>query len=342
MDEFNRKAIRAAAIIRESLVPVVAQAPLIESAESAWQNCSQMARKMAKANRRGWYHAAGRLRDQLACAVGICHRRVEEVHRQLDATRQQITVDGHDILRDLVALESEFDGVEIDTKRGKLSVTTDAILLEGIDLGRFEIVLDWNALIEPAAYEVIALDPSPAESDAETTHPHVQSNQLCEGEGRVPIRQALAQGRLLDFFVLVRQILHTYNPGSAYVTLDRWNGIDCHDCGRSMVEDDRDRCERCERDVCYECSIGCAKCGCRFCTGCTETCPACEDSYCSSCMQPCAGCNTPFCEECLTDEKCPDCYEAEEERKKEEADSRDAAPTQTGCSNPSLQPVCVG
>ena len=57
---------------------------------------------------------------------------------------------------------------------------------------------------------MIALDPSPAASNSETTHPHVQTNQLCEGDGRSAIRHAMREGRLLDFFVLVRQILQTY------------------------------------------------------------------------------------------------------------------------------------
>ena len=33
-----------------------------------------------------------------------------------------------------------------------------------------------------------------------------------------------ADGRLFDFFVIVRQVLNTYNPHSAYISLEDWDG----------------------------------------------------------------------------------------------------------------------
>lgn len=135
-----------------------------------------------------------------------------------------------------------------------VSAVTEEIVLEGVDLGRFEIALKWDKLGCSQPYAVIALDPNPAASSSDTTHPHVQDGSLCEGDGRMPIRQALRQGRLLDFFIMVRQVLETYNAASAYVSLDQWHGIDCHDCGRLVAGDDRYTCERCEVDVCGDCS----------------------------------------------------------------------------------------
>jgi hypothetical protein len=79
------------------------------------------------------------------------------------------------------------------------------------------------------------------------THPHVREKLLCEGDGAASIRRALAEGRLLDFFTLVRQVLETYNPGSAYVELSRWNGVTCKDCGYIMPGDGYGTC-----DLCYE------------------------------------------------------------------------------------------
>jgi hypothetical protein len=67
------------------------------------------------------------------------------------------------------------------------------------------------------------------------THPHVCNGQLCEGDGAAPIKAALGSGRLLDFFVLVGQILETYNDASAHVTLDNWEGRSCNDCGTNVV-----------------------------------------------------------------------------------------------------------
>ena len=50
--------------------------------------------------------------------------------------------------------------------------------------------------------------------------------RLCEGDGRSAIRQALAQGRLLDFFMLVAGGLRTYNAESPFVALEIWERRD--------------------------------------------------------------------------------------------------------------------
>jgi len=59
----------------------------------------------------------------------------------------------------------------------------------------------------------------------------VREEDLCEGEGRGPIQKAIRQGRFYDLFVLINQILQTYNGDSAYVPLSRWEGSSCPDCG---------------------------------------------------------------------------------------------------------------
>ena len=166
-----------------------------------------------------------------------------------------------DIYRDILALDDEFEEVEIDLDEHELSVTTDRIVLEDIDLGPFEIRLDWQRLGASSAYRVVALDPNPAARSDDVTHPHVQDEQLCEGEGRAAIRAALAEGRLYDFFLLVSQLLHTYGRGSAYVELDDWDGVPCDDCGGSVDEDDRYYCQRCGATLCGSCSVTCQGCG---------------------------------------------------------------------------------
>src|SRR5690606_3706651 len=107
-------------------------------------------------------------------------------------------------------------GIQFDPKWSRVTVVTDDIQLEGIPLGPFKIKLDWSRLGDSQPYEVIAVEANPASSSDDVTHPHVQDNRLCEGDGRQALQKALAQGRLFDFFVLVRQILTTYNPSSAY------------------------------------------------------------------------------------------------------------------------------
>ena len=175
---------------------------------------------------------------------------------------------------------------------------------------------------ELGTYEVIALDANPAASDSDVIHPHVQAGQLCEGEGRTAVRRALREGRVLDFVVLVRQILQTYNPGSAYVSLERWKGVRCPDCGELVGEDDCVPCGHCEAYVCGECVFTCAGCDQPFCSSCIECCSGCEERYCSACLDACAGCGKPFCQECLTDEKCSSCLDAG----REESPERESQP----------------
>ena len=73
---------------------------------------------------------------------------------------------------------------------------------------------------------MIAEDPHPAHSDDSVTHPHVQSEGVCEGDAKLPIRNALSQLRLLDFFQIVGSLLRTYNSGSPYVAL-LMTGTEC-------------------------------------------------------------------------------------------------------------------
>lgn len=79
------------------------------------------------------------------------------------------------------------------------------------------------------SYTVVAVTPNPCEKDDRTVHPHVHDESLCEGEGEAAIGKALSQVRLLDFFVLVHQILQTDNAGSAYARLNEWTGNPCRD-----------------------------------------------------------------------------------------------------------------
>src|SRR5690606_18801456 len=102
--------------------------------------------------------------------------------------------------------------------------------------------------------------------------PHVQDEGLCEGEGRQTLRSALEQGRLFEFFLVVERILNTYNAGSAYVSLDEWNGVSCDDCGRTTNEDDSVSCQECGTCSCDDCYRYCESCSESFCAGCAVLC----------------------------------------------------------------------
>jgi hypothetical protein len=225
MNETHRLAFRAGAAIHSALAEADRSMTCVDLPEVTWDRCGHLTRQIQKASGRGWRHAVRRLQDRLRYALADLRRQIDQTLGQLDTPdRNGLIATPHDIFRDFLALHNEFDEVDICPRQRTVSAVTEAILLEGIDLGRFEIELRWEELSQYQPYSVIALDPNPAASSSDTTHPHVQDGSLCEGEGRVPIRQALRQGRLLDFFIMVRQILRTYNPGSAYVSLDEWHG----------------------------------------------------------------------------------------------------------------------
>jgi hypothetical protein len=214
-----------------------------------------------------------------------------------------------EIYRDLLALKQEFDSVSCDLRRGQLRVETEPIVLDGIELGRFEICLEWNYLERERMYHIIALDPNPAATNASVTHPHVQDGHLCEGEGYAAIRSALADGRLFDFFVIVARILGTYAYGSAYVELKDWGGLPCHGCGDHVAADERTYCNGCDEVLCDGCNHPCQECGTSHCSGCISECKGCNQAFCSACLGECSQCSVLTCSECLEESLCPGCRE---------------------------------
>ena len=219
------------------------------------------------------------------------------------------------IFNELMSLFDEFTGVEFDSKRKQVRCTTEPIELNDTYLGSFDIELDLRYLGQASCYRVVAREPNPASTNDSTTHPHVQSEQLCEGDAKAPINNAIRSGRLFDFFLIVRQTLQTYNRDSAYVSLEDWDGVECHECGSTVDEEDTSRCDDCENSMCTGCSIGCECCGKSFCDGCTKNCEGCEDRFCVACLMSCDRCDTKFCSSCLEEGLCDDCIEqkAEEE-----------------------------
>ena len=340
MNSTQRATFRAATAIHEQVAHLHNECCDVVLSEMTWIECEQLLRQIRVAANRGWYRAIRPLRERLVRAVASCRSRLDELHAQLE--KQMPTphcMPVREIYDDLDALGNDFVDVTIDLAASTVSAQTDDIVLGDIRLGPFRIELDWSRLDRPRPYEVIAVDENPAASSSETTHPHVQSRELCEGDGHIPIRQALRQGRLLDFFTLVRQILETYNPSSAYVSLDDWQGIDCHDCGCVINDDDRVSCDRCETDMCNDCSVGCASCDQYCCSDCVGACAHCDDHFCHACLGTCSKCDESFCEECLTDERCQSCCESKDEDEGSDAvqSSEISGPT---CAE--VHAVCLG
>jgi hypothetical protein len=270
-------------------------------------------RRMALCRSRGWIGGLTPLMEEAEQLA----RDIPYVGTDLDRARQAAAWASpslRDIYLDLQQAEDEFGDLAYDTKEQTLSVTTEAIELEGVYLGPFEIRLDIRRLGEARAtpYTIEALDPHPATSNEAVTHPHVSDGRLCAGDGGAAIQAALAAGRIFDFFSLVQAVLTNYNPQSPYVSLDEWSGIACHECGYSVSQDDVYWCAVCENDFCQDCSSYCSRCNETVCHNCLETCPVCDESVCPGCLDTCPRCGRNLCRTCLEEEQCP-CKEEQEE-----------------------------
>jgi hypothetical protein len=240
-----------------------------------------------------------------------------------------------DIYEELRQTHTEFGELDYDPQENTLSVFTNPIELEGVFLGDFEICLQIPQLTEMSTgkhLKIIAMNPNPAAVNDEITHPHVSEEYLCAGDASVPMQAALVNGRISDFFLLIRSVLESYNPDSPYVPLSEWDGNPCYDCGYTVCEDDSYYCESCENSFCNECMGGCYSCdtylcnGClsscqaceeRFCEKCLTICPECEKSYCGSCLTICSQCNELVCESCIDENLCPSCKEEMENQENE-------------------------
>ena len=330
MKRTNQETVEAVLRLHERLVGKQRQNEEISLPDYTWANVAHLQRRIAKARLRGWHGAANQLNEDLIFTLGDCRRRLEAIlERHESASRPEgIKVSAAEVYRDLVALKSEFSDVEIDPQGESLSVTTDSIVLEGIFFGPFEIRLQCDELGRSAQpYRVIALDPHPAAKSDEITHPHVQDEHLCEGEGRSAIAAALSEGRLFDFFLLVSQVLHTYGRGSAYVELEHWDGNPCDDCGGYVDPEDRYYCHRCDAVLCDGCSHLCRGCDESFCNNCLGTCSVCENQYCSSCLENCRACRKPVCNDCLEDGLCRACHaQQHEEQEHDSSENRQQEP----------------
>lgn len=232
-----------------------------------------------------------------------------------------------DLVGELKQLQDEFDQVKHDPQCQKLSITTDSIELEEVQLGEFEVILEISRLGEASrssVYRVVALDPHPAASNDSVTHPHVSDEHMCEGDAGAAIGAALANGRVCDFFMLVRSVLQHYNSSSPYVSLADWHGSPCHECGSTMHEDNSHWCSSCGEEVCEDCSSYCRRCDETRCDGCLEECSVCGDRVCSSCRTTCEHCGRTLCVTCQEESECP-CIEERKEPEEDEHDNDETA-----------------
>ena len=285
---------------------------------------SKLRRQWVCCRARGWQLAARNIGGQLRRCLrelSLELGRVEAILRQPEPRCPSL----RQVYSDLYQLEQEFGHVELRRDDNSIAVATAHIVLEGVDLGRFEIRLRLDASngSEPLSMlTVTALDPHPAASDSAVTHPHVVNDMLCSGEATFAMRAALRDGRLCDMFLLTRSVLNTYNAESPYVPLENWDGRPCVDCGYTTDEDECYCCQWCDHDLCDECISYCRSCDLSVCGGCLQNCECCEDPCCESCLQPCSECGHGCCTGCLKSEVCQLCIEEKENNDEIESDEQ--------------------
>jgi len=249
------------------------------------------------------------------------------------------------IFEELKQLQQEFGQIDFNKETNTLSVITEPITLQEVYLGPFEIKLELNRLSDfyrSSPYYCVALDPHPAATSEEVTHPHVSNDKLCEGEGYPAIRAALEQGRLCDFFTIVRGILNTYSPDSPYVRLDEWDGTACYDCGHVVDNENSYWCTFCDQSFCEDCSSSCRSCNETVCNSCSQLCAYCEESVCPNCIEECSKCKRLYCSSCLEEGLCPNCKEELENENEQHPNQntrtdKDRSPRQPETTQPEIQ-----
>jgi hypothetical protein len=301
MNKTERNLFRAAVAIQDQACRTGVAADVVYLPQCHWDQIQRLKRQIARAGVKGWRMAEMWLLKEL---VSHCHRFQNDLEVARQRLRRRVmpclspTVSA--VFRDLAALEDEFVDVRIDLKASEVIVTTDSITLDDVYLGPFEIHLGWNgigAIRQP--YRVVALDPHTSARRADVTHPHVQAEHVCEGEGGPAIAAALAERRVYDFFLLVDQLLHSYGRGSAFVELNQWTGVPCDACGTHISGDEQCECHDCSDALCGDCTSSCQGCDELFCSSCLGECAACGEAYCVSCLETCDDCHQRCCEHCL-------------------------------------------
>jgi hypothetical protein len=263
--------------------------------------------RLHKARTHGLDHAADKAREELHGWLRLVREALEDVEHAR-APAQLLHPCVADLVQELRQAEGEFSGLTIDWQEKYVGVVTEPITLEEVHLGPFAVRLYWGRLAHAAdsgCFEVVALEPNPAEGASQVTHPHVRSNRLCAGDASGALRRALEQGRLADAFQLVRGVLRLYNPASPHVRLEEWGGRTCRDCDRRIHDEDVYYCAACGDDYCESCAGSCPGCSDTRCLGCLVECAVCHEAFCGRCLRPSAHSSRRCCGNCLT--RCPAC-----------------------------------
>ena len=310
-----KRLAKLAVLIHDRLCQAQQQRPDWRIPEYSWDCVARERNRLQMAIDKGLGHAQAVQYDRVKQYLDTLQRDVQSAIDSFQTPAKVPIASPREILRDLLALHDEFPVVTWEPKPSLLSVTTESITLEGLYLGPFRIELDLRQLAPHPYYLVIAEEPQSCGRNTDVTHPHVEGDRLCEGEGTMLLRAAMRSGRVLDFFHIVNNLLHTYNSASPYVAISEWGGVVCSECDWSMGEDEVRWCERCDVNLCSECSRCCADCSETLCTNCSRSCHGCDDDLCRGCAKECNDCHEMFCSSCLQDdERCRSCHDEFQEQ----------------------------
>jgi hypothetical protein len=173
---------------------------------------------------------------------------------------------------ELEGIDREFEKLYVSKHYGRITARTKNIIIEGTDLGPFEIRLWLRPLYDPhnkpkllwcARYSIRALKPqlpivlqlakkTKSWSNLHATHPHISTGgNLCAGTaGNKAILQASSTFRVADVFFILNSILRGYNPSTSYRTIEGWKTEVCRLCGVTRKIESLYMCMECGRISC--------------------------------------------------------------------------------------------
>lgn len=247
-----------------------------------------------------------------------------------------------EITREIIgAAKCYGDRLRFEHRACQLILKTNPIELEEVKLGAFDITIKINNIDNNPGHwlKAVALNPNPAAGNPDTTHPHVDAENVCLGDGHEAVVLSAQQGRVFDLVSQIDTILNTYGAGSPYVPLNEWDRANptCYRCDNELGDDDGGvGCDGCGNSYCFDCSYVCSRCGsagCQdcfpssSCSGCSETicneCTTtciCGENCCRHCLNTCERCKRRVCDSCIDEENCVECVDIiNEEKEKEEA-----------------------
>jgi len=218
--------------------------------------------------------------------VESCRRTITKTDNKDDKQLTPITKTS--MTRMLQRLTGDFDGwrMERSIDGWYLVVLTRPVALYcevnqlNVEFGRYMVKLNMNQVLRGVVrpYRVYAETPLLAPDHSTICHPHVRDASMCEGDGELQIGDALKRGDLFTFFILIDQVLRTYNHRSPFLRLEYFakefkrrnpnvgtapppanhrRTHTCIVCGHRGYPDDMYTCAVCENAVCRDCSHYC-------------------------------------------------------------------------------------